>query len=204
MKKVLLGLTLSVTALSFTLAIPTDLVAQDEATEIGATVPDFTLPDTYGQEHSITDFRGKYVVLEWLNYDCPSVVKHYSAGNMQMLQEKYTGKDVVWLAIVSSAPGNQGYFEPDAMNERSAAEGSNATAVLLDPSGEVGRAYHAQVTPHMMVVGPDGALIYNGAIDDKPGTRASTLEGAHNYVAAALDESMAGGEVSVALTRPYG
>ena len=204
MKKVLLGLTLSVTALAFTLAVPADLVAQDDATEIGATVPDFTLPDTYGQEHSITDFRGKYVVLEWLNYDCPSVVKHYRAGNMQMLQEKYTAKDVVWLAIVSSAPGNQGYFEPDAMNERSAAEGSKATAVLLDPSGEVGRAYHAQVTPHMMVVGPDGALIYNGAIDDKPGTRASTLEGAHNYVAAALDESMAGGEVSVALTRPYG
>ncbi|NNM04294.1 MAG: thioredoxin family protein, partial [Gemmatimonadetes bacterium] len=89
-------------------------------------------------------------------------------------------------------------------NELSAEEGSKATAVLLDPSGEVGRLYHAQVTPHMMVISPDGTLIYNGAIDDKPGTRASTLEGAHNYVAAALDESMAGGEVSVALTRPYG
>jgi peroxiredoxin len=204
MKKVLLALTLSVTALALTLTIPAHVVAQEDGTEIGETVPDFTLPDTYGKDHSVADYRGKYVVLEWLNYDCPSVVKHYAAGNMQMLQEKYTGMDVVWLAVVSSAPGKQGYFEPDAMNERSAAEGSKATAVLLDPSGEVGRMYHAQVTPHMMVVSPDGALIYNGAIDDKPGTRASTLEGAHNYVAAALDESMAGGEVSVALTRPYG
>ncbi|MBT8396784.1 MAG: thioredoxin family protein, partial [Gemmatimonadetes bacterium] len=144
------------------------------------------------------------VVLEWLNYKCPSVVKHYAAGNMQMLQEKYTAKGVKWLAVVSSAPGKQGYYEPAEMNELSAEEGSKATAVLLDPSGEVGRLYHAQVTPHMMVISPDGTLIYNGAIDDKPGTRASTLEGAHNYVAAALDESMAGGEVSVALTRPYG
>jgi hypothetical protein len=123
---------------------------------------------------------------------------------MQMLQEKYTGEGVIWLAIVSSAPGNQGYYEPDEMNEISAEQGSNATAVLLDPSGDVGRLYNAQVTPHMMVVGPDGTLIYNGAIDDKPGTRAETLEGAHNYVAAALDESMAGGEVTVALTKPYG
>jgi peroxiredoxin len=204
MKKVLFGLTLSVTALAMTLSVPGPVMAQEDGTEIGGTVPDFTLPDTYGKDHSIADYRGKYVVLEWLNYDCPSVRKHYNAGNMQMLQEKYIEKGVVWLAIVSSAPGKQGYFEPEAMNERSAAEGSKATAVLLDPAGEVSRSYHAQVTPHMMVVNPEGALIYNGAIDDKPGTRASTLEGAHNYVAAALDESMAGGEVSVALTRPYG
>ncbi len=204
MKKVLLGLTLSLAALAVTLSIPTHVVAQEGGTEIGETVPDFTLPDTYGKDHSIADYRGQYVVLEWLNYDCPSVKKHYNAGNMQMLQEKYTGEGVVWLAIVSSAPGKQGYFEPDAMNERSALEGSKATAVLLDPSGEVARSYHAQVTPHMMVVNPDGALIYNGAIDDKPGTRASTLEGAHNYVAAALDESKAGKEVSTVLTRPYG
>ena len=178
--------------------------AQEEGPQIGQTVPDFTLPDTYGKDHSIADYRGKYVVLEWLNYGCPSVKKHYNAGNMQMLQAKYTEMGVVWLAIVSSAPGNQGHYPPDEMNQLSEEQGNAASAVLLDPSGDVGHLMHAQVTPHMMVVSPDGALIYNGAIDDKPGTRASTLEGAHNYVAAALDESMAGGEVSVALTKPYG
>ncbi len=198
------GLTAIAVALVAALPAPAGLGAQEGGTDIGGAVPDFTLPDTHGQDHSMSEYRGKYVVLEWLNYGCPSVVKHYNAGNMQMLQEKYTGQGVVWLAVVSSAPGKQGYYEPAEMNQVSAEQGSKASAVLLDPSGEVARLYHAQVTPHMMVVNPDGALIYNGAIDDKPGTRASTLEGAHNYVAAALDESMAGKEVSVPLTRPYG
>jgi hypothetical protein len=183
---------------------PQGVEAQDGAPQIGEAVPGFTLPDTYGNDHDIGDYAGKYVVLEWLNYGCPSVKKHYNAGNMQMLQEKYTEMGVVWLAVVSSAPGRQGYYEPDEMNEVSAEQGSKASAVLLDPSGNVGRLYHAQVTPHMMVINPEGSLIYNGAVDDKPGTRASSLEGAHNYVAAALDESMAGGEVTVALTKPYG
>lgn len=190
--------------LTFMIPAARQVGAQEDGPQIGQAVPSFTLPDTYGKDHSIADYQGKFVVLEWLNYGCPSVKKHYNAGNMQMLQQKYTEKDVVWLAIVSSAPGRQGNYPPEEMNQLSAEQGSAASAVLLDPSGEVGRLLHAQVTPHMMVVGPDGALIYNGAIDDKPGTRASTLEGAHNYVAAALDESMAGGEVSVALTKPYG
>ncbi len=203
MRRSIVALTLALVALGVTVAAPTDLIAQDQGTQIGEAVPDFTLPDTYGKDHSIADYRGEYVVLEWLNYKCPSVVKHYKVGNMQMLQEKYTEKGVKWLAVVSSAPGKQGYYEPAEMNELSAEEGSHATAVLLDPSGEVGRLYHAQVTPHMMVIGPDGKLIYNGAIDDKPSTREGP-EGAHNYVAAALDESMAGKEVTVPLTRPYG
>jgi peroxiredoxin len=183
---------------------PGGVAAQEDGLKIGEVVPDFTLPDTYGEEHSIADYRGQYIVLEWLNYGCPSVKKHYNAGNMQMLQEKYTAKGAKWFGIVSSAPGNQGYYEPDEMNAVSAEQGSKASAVLLDPSGEVGHLYHAQVTPHLMVIDPEGALIYNGAIDDKPGSRASTLEGAHNYVAAALDESMAGKEVTVPLTKPYG
>ncbi len=164
------------------------LSAQQSGSQIGDPVPGFTLPDTYGNDHSIADYKGQYVVLEWLNYGCPSVKKHYDAGNMQMLQEKYTAQGVVWLAVVSSAPGKQGHYEPDEMNAVSAEQGSKASAVLLDPSGQVGHLYHAQVTPHMMVIDPQGLLIYNGAIDDKPGTRPSTLEGAHNYVAAALDE----------------
>jgi len=193
-----------VIALTLLLPVPAKLGAQEAGPQIGETVPDFTLPDTYGNEHSIADYRGQYVVLEWLNYGCPSVKKHYNAGNMQMLQEKYGEKGVMWLAIVSSAPGRQGHYAPEEMNAVSAEQGSKAAAVLLDPPGDVGHLYHAQVTPHMMVINPDGILIYNGAIDDKPSTRPTSIEGAHNYVAAALDESMAGGGVTVALTKPYG
>jgi len=143
-------------------------------------------------------------VLEWLNYGCPAVKKHYNAGNMQALQATYTEKGVTWLSIVSSAPGRQGHYEPAEMNAMNEEKGNNASAVLLDPSGEVGHLLHALVTPHMMVVNPDGVLIYNGAIDDKPSTRAAALEGAHNYVAAALDEAMSGREVTAPLTQPYG
>ena len=203
MRKAFLTVSALAIAAAVTLAPPGNLMAQD-GPQIGQAVPEFTLPDTHGNSHSISQYKGKHVVLEWLNYGCPSVVKHYDAGNMQMLQEKYTEKGVVWLSIVSSAPGNQGYYEAEEMNAVSAEQGNNAAAVLLDPSGDVGHLYNALVTPHMMVINDEGALIYNGAIDDKPGTRASTLEGAHNYVAAALDESMSGGEVTVALTKPYG
>jgi hypothetical protein len=191
-------------ALALILPTPLDLSAQSADAEVVELVPDFTLPDTYGEDHSITDYRGKFVVLEWLNYGCPSVKKHYNVGNMQMLQEKYVEKGVVWLAIVSSAPGRQGYYEPEEMNAMSAEQGSKASSVLLDPSGEVARLYRAQVTPHMMVIDDEGKLIYNGAIDDQPSTRANPLDGAHNYVAAALDEAMSGGEVTVASTKPYG
>jgi len=203
MRKALLTVSALALAAAVTLAPPGHLMAQD-GPQIGQPVPEFTLPDTHGNSHSMSQYKGKFVVLEWLNYGCPSVKKHYDAGNMQMLQEKYGEKGVVWLSIVSSAPGNQGYYEAEEMNAVSAEKGNKAAAVLLDPSGEVGHLYNALVTPHMMVIDDEGVLIYNGAIDDKPGTRASTLEGAHNYVAAALDESMSGGEVTVALTKPYG
>ena len=204
MRKTILAITALTVAAAVTLTSPGHLAAQGDGPQIGQAVPEFTLPDTHGKSHSISQYKGKHVVLEWLNYGCPSVVKHYAAGNMQALQAKYGENGVVWLSIVSSAPGNQGYYEAEEMNAVSAEQGNNAAAVLLDPSGEVGHLYNALVTPHMMVVNDEGVLIYNGAIDDKPGTRASTLEGAHNYVAAALDESMSGGEVTVALTKPYG
>jgi hypothetical protein len=204
MSRSMLSVPSLVMALTLALPVHAKLSAQEDGPRIGETVPDFTLPDTYGNDHTIADYRGQFVVLEWLNYGCPSVKKHYNAGNMQMLQEKYGGKGVKWLAIVSSAPGRQGHYGPEEMNAVSAEQGSKAGAVLLDPPGDVGHLYHAQVTPHMMVINPDGVLIYNGAIDDKPSTRPSSLEGAHNYVAAALDEAMAGGEVTVALTKPYG
>jgi len=186
------------------LALACDAAAQGTSPEIGAPAPAFTLPDTYGQEHALADFRGEWVVLEWLNYGCPYVGKHYNSGNMQTLQKTYGEKGVKWLAIVSSAPGKQGYYEPAAMNEQNEEHGQSALAVLLDPTGQVGRLYNAQTTPQMVLIDPEGTLLYNGAIDDKPSSRASSLEGAHNYIAAALDEAMAGKPVSVATTKPYG
>ena len=123
---------------------------------------------------------------------------------MQSLQERYGELGVKWFSVVSSAPGKQGYYPPEEMDRRSSEIGNNALAVLLDPDGTVGRLYSARTTPHMFVIGPNGLLLYNGAIDDKPSLRASSLDGAHNYVAAALDESMSGLPVSVPTSQPYG
>jgi peroxiredoxin len=203
MRKAILAPSLVLVASALSLTAPAHVQGQG-VLEIGAAVPEFTLPDTHGNDHAISQYKGKFVVLEWLNYGCPYVKKHYESGNMAMLQETYGEKGVVWLSVVSSAPGKQGYYEAEEMNTMSAEQGNKAAAVLLDPSGDVARLYQAKVTPHMMVINDQGVLIYNGAIDDQPGTRASTIEGAHNYVAAALDEAMSGGEVSVALTPPYG
>lgn len=198
-------LSLSMAAISAaSLTVASGACAQSAGPEIGAPAPEFTLVDTYGNEHSLADFRGEWVVLEWLNYGCPYVQKHYNSGNMQALQEKYGGMGVNWLAIVSSAPGKQGYYEPAAMNEQNAAHGQKSLAVLLDPEGTVGRMYNAQTTPQMVIIDPDGTLLYNGAIDDKPSSRPASLEGAHNYLSAGLDEAMAGQEVSVPTTKPYG
>ena len=172
--------------------------------EIGKPAPDFSLPDTYGEEHALAQYHGKWVVLEWLNYDCPYVGKHYRSGNIPGQQKKWTEKGVVWLAIVSSAPGKQGYFEAADMNARSAKEGSKATAVLLDPKGAVGHLYDARTTPHMFVIDPDGVLRYMGGIDDVPTARVADLEKATQLVDQALTELMAGKEVSVPTSRPYG
>jgi hypothetical protein len=178
--------------------------AQDAAWEIGEAAPTFTLPDTYGEQHSLSDYQGKWVVLEWLNYECPYVGKHYNSGNMPQLQRTYTEQGMVWLAIVSSAPGKQGYHEPDEMNTISQDEGSAADAVLLDPEGDVGRLYGAKTTPQMILIDPEGTLLYNGAIDDRPTARLADIEGAHNYLVAAIGEATAGNAVSVATTQPYG
>jgi len=165
---------------------------------------DFTLVDTYGTTHRLSDYHGKYVVLEWLNYDCPFVRKHYGSGNMQRLQKKYTEKGVVWLSIVSSAPGKQGHFPPDEMNNRTAQHGGAQTAVLLDTDGVVGRRYSARTTPHMFVIDPTGHRIYEGAIDDKPTTDTEDIDTATNFVGQALDQAMAGEPVTVTARRPYG
>lgn len=172
--------------------------------EPGAEAPAFTLPDTAGKEVSLADFKGKVVVLEWFNYGCPFVKKHYASGNLPALQKKYSDKDVVWLSINSSAEGKQGYLPGPELAEASAKEGNAATAILLDTDGKVGKAYGAKVTPHMYVICKDGKLAYMGAIDDKPTTQQSDIEGAKNYVVAAVDALLSGGRIEVSMAKPYG
>lgn len=170
----------------------------------GQPAPDFALPDADGRARSLADARGKFVVLEWFNNDCPFVRKHYGSGSMQRLQAAATGRGAVWLTIASSAPGKQGHLTPEqarmVLQERQA----KPTALLLDPDGRVGRLYGAKTTPHLFVINPEGAPIYAGAIDDRPSTDPADLQGATNYVQRALDEAMAGQPVSVPETAPYG
>lgn len=170
--------------------------------ETGTPAPDFTLLDTDGNEVALADFSGKFVVLEWLNHGCPFVKRHYDSGNMQALQEKYTEAGVVWLSIVSSAPGAQGHDSAAGHNKTAEAKSSASVAILLDESGEVGMLYDAKTTPHMYVINPEGVLIYQGAIDDAP--RGGKPGEVNNYVSAALDSAMAGEDVVVTDTRPYG
>jgi peroxiredoxin len=166
--------------------------------------PNFTLTDTNGQKHSLADYKGKFVVLEWFNPGCPFVKKHYNSGNMPKLQKQYTAKGVVWLSIDSSAPGKQGSYTPQGFNQFMAAKGAAPTAVLIDRQGKVGHLYGAQTTPQMFVINPQGALIYQGAIDDIPGADIADLKTAKNYVSAALDAAMNGKPVAVSTTKSYG
>lgn len=172
--------------------------------EIGQPAPAFTLPDTHGASHTLADYRGKFVILEWLNYGCPYVQKHYRTGNIPGQQKKWTERGVVWLAVVSSAPGKQGYYEPAAMDAQSAAHGSRASAVLLDPTGAVGHSYGARTTPHMFVIDPEGTLVYMGGIDDVATPRDGDLARATQLVDRALTEATAGKPVSVPVSAPYG
>jgi peroxiredoxin len=175
-----------------------------EEAEVGKAAPDFTLPDSLGKDHSLSDYAGKIVVLEWLNHGCPFVVKHYDSGNMQKLQKMAKEKGVVWFSIISSAPGKQGYSTPEQANET--AKGKNATpmAILLDPEGTVGKLYDAKTTPHMYIIDQQGQLVYNGGIDDIRSTNVDDIAKANNYVLAALEELLSGKEVSVKTSRPYG
>jgi len=172
--------------------------------EIGKPAPDFTLTDTNGKTHALKDLKGKTVVLEWLNFECPFVKKHYGSGNMQKLQAAETAKGTVWFSIVSSAKGKQGYYEPKEMNEREQNAKSKATAVLYDTDGKVGKAYGAKSTPHMFVIDRDGKIAYRGAIDDKATTEAEDIPTAKNYVAAALEDLHANRKVATAETKSYG
>jgi peroxiredoxin len=174
------------------------------APKVGVAAPAFTATATTGKPVSLADQRGKIVVLEWTNHDCPYVVKHYSTNNMQALQKEATGQGVVWLTIISSAPGTQGHVSPAQADELTASRKASPTAVLLDPAGVVGKMYGATNTPHMYVVDKAGLLQYAGAIDDRPTTRRSDVQGAHNYVREALQAVAAGQPVKTPATRAYG
>jgi len=173
-------------------------------TEVGKVAPDFSLPDTNGKTHSLAELKGKYVVLEWYQPDCPFVRKHYRSGNMQGLQKEYTAKGVTWLSIDSSAPGEQGNYPAAKLNEIATQDGASRTALLLDPSGEVGRLYAAKTTPDMYIIDPKGILVYKGAIDNKRSTDLADVKTATNYVKIALDAAMAGKTVPTTATQPYG
>jgi peroxiredoxin len=172
--------------------------------KVGAAAPAFAAPATTGTNQSLGDLRGKVVVLEWTNHDCPYVRKHYESGNMQALQREATGQGVVWLTIISSAPGTQGYVTPPQADELTSSRKAAPTAVLLDPKGAVGKLYGATNTPHMYVIDKAGVLAYAGAIDDRPTSRKSDVQGANNYVRAALQSVAAGEPVKTPVTRAYG
>jgi peroxiredoxin len=174
------------------------------AAKVGEPAPDFTATDSNGQSRHLADFKGKYVVLEWHNQGCPYTRKHYASGNMQALQKQWTGKGVVWFTVISSAPGAQGYVTAAEENDYVKKMTAAPTAVLLDPDGRLGHLYAAKTTPHMFIIDPNGALIYNGAIDDHPTSEQSDIPNSKNYVSTALTEAMSGKKVSDAATRPYG
>ncbi len=172
--------------------------------DIGKAAPEFSGIDSSGKIQALSQYRGKYVVLEWTNNDCPFVRKHYGSGNMQSLQKEETGKGVVWLSVISSAPGLQGYVDAAGANALTRERNAAPSAVLLDPKGTVGKLYEAKTTPHMFIIDPKGTLIYKGGIDDKPSTNPQDIAGATNYVRVALNEATAGKAVSNPITRPYG
>ncbi len=175
-----------------------------EKAKLGSAAPNFTLTDIKGETHSLSDFKDKYVVLEWINFDCPFVKKHYNSKNMQNLQKKYTEEGVVWLSICSSAEGKQGYFDSKEISKRIADHEASMTAYLVDADGKVGKMFEAKTTPHMYVINPEGVLVYAGGIDNIKSTNVNDIGKAKNYLSLALDEAMAGKEVSKKYSQPYG
>ena len=181
----------------------TTLLALDSP-PVGGAAPDFSLTDAKGKTHSLSQYKGKYVVLEWFNPECPFVKKHYGSGNMQKLQKEYTSKGVVWLTIDSNAPGLEGNLSADAASKVMTGWKTRQTALLLDPEGKAGRAYGAKNTPNMVVIDPEGKIVYEGAIDSKATPNPADIPNSTNYVKVALDESLAGKPITTSTTKPYG
>lgn len=189
---------------SFALAALLAAVSGAHAATVGQPAPAFTATDVNGKAVSLSDFKGRHVVLEWVNPGCPYVQKHYGGGNMQATQKSAADQGVVWLTINTTARDHRDYKAPAEMAAWMKAQKAAATTTLMDESGQVGRAYGARTTPHMYIVNPVGTLVYAGAIDSKPTANPADIPGATNHVKAALAESLAGRAVSQASTRPYG
>jgi len=190
---------LAIAALALAFAVPA--VAE---VAVGKPAPDFTLTDTAGKQVKLSDQKGKFVVLEWVNPECPYVQKHYNSANMPNLQKEFAAKNVAWLAINSTREGHSEFKSPADMNAWMRKTGGAPSATLLDRDSKVGRLYGAVTTPHMYVIDPKGTLVYVGAIDDKRSTRLEDVKTAKNYVRVALGETMSGKQVSQASTTPYG
>jgi peroxiredoxin len=191
---------LSILAVSILLGV----AASAAAVVSGAAAPGFTITDTSGKAVTLADYKGKYVVLEWTNPECPFVRKHYSSGNMQGLQKEWGGRNVVWLSINSTNASSFEFKTPQQMSDWMKQQGAAPAATLLDSTSGTARAYAAKTTPHMFVVDPGGTIVYAGAIDDKRSANPADAKTANNYVRAALTEAMAGKPVTVASTTPYG
>jgi peroxiredoxin len=171
---------------------------------VGAPAPGFTAKDSNGKTHTLSEYAGKFIVLEWTNRGCPYTLKHYQSGNMERLQHEWTARGVVWLTVISSAPGQQGYVSAAEENAYLKHMNAEPTAALLDPMGDLGHLYDAKTTPQIFIINTQGILIYDGAIDDRPTTDPSDIAGAKNYASLALQEAMDGKTVSIATSRPYG
>ena len=197
------GAILIVTAALAGIALPAFAV-EGASARIGNPAPDFVGSDSNGKGVALKDLRGHIVVLEWSNNQCPFVGKHYRSGNMQALQKEATSKGVVWLTVLSSAPGEQGNVTAAEANELTRSRGAAPTAVILDSSGVIGRAYGARTTPHMFVIDKTGTLVYMGGIDDRATTDVADIAPAKNYVRLALTAVMSGTAVADPITRPYG
>ncbi len=187
------------TGLLFTLA-----TTAGAALQIGEPAPGFTGADTRGNSHTLSDYRGKPVILEWTNHDCPYVRKHYNSGNMQQQQQAATGQGAVWLSIISSAPGKQGHVTPAQADALTVQRDAAPSAVILDESGDIGRLYGAKTTPHMYIIDADGKLAYMGGIDSISSSSPADIDKAIQYVPAALAQMMNGEPIASSVTRPYG
>lgn len=174
------------------------------APDIGKPAPEFSVTDTAGKTHRLSDYRGKTVILEWTNDGCPYVRRHYDSGNMQALQKETSEDGIVWLSVISSAPGTQGHVDGPQADALTAQRDAAPTAVLLDPEGQVGRLYDARTTPHMYVIDGQGSLVYQGAIDDKPWASLAETRTADNYVRRALERMAEGRPAEPAVTQAYG
>ena len=188
----------------FTTLLLTVATTAGAALQVGEPAPGFTGIDTRGNSHKLSDYRGKRVILEWTNHDCPYVRKHYSSGNMQKQQQAATGEGAVWLSIISSAPGKQGHVTPAQADALTVQRNAAPSAVILDETGDIGRLYGAKTTPHMYIIDTDGKLAYMGGIDSIASSDPADIEKAVQFVPAALAKMMNGEPIASSVTRPYG